>query len=204
MHERYTSLMSLHLDGVATPQEQVALARHLDACPACSAMWEQWQAIDRLMSTSPGVAPSRDLAAGLPQKLHQYELNRPGLCWLTLGLLVVWMLGLAGSCLAIVCLLWWGWRHPLEVATVLASGAQILSGASWLLGALETVIAGMGGLVLAGLLAICVIGAGGLVVLWIWTIVRTGSSTGSVAVTMPAESGHRSELCSGPGRGTER
>lgn len=78
MHERYTSLMSLHLDEVAMPEQQLELARHLETCPACSAMWEQWQAIDRLLSTSPGMAPSRDLAEGWEQRLHEHELNRLG------------------------------------------------------------------------------------------------------------------------------
>jgi anti-sigma factor RsiW len=189
VHERHTSLMSLQLDGVATPKEQLELTRHLDACPACAATWEQWQAIDRLLSTSPSVAPSLDLAQGLPLALHQRERSRPGWGWLTLGLLVVWILGLAGSCLAILCLSWWGLRHPLEVAVVLASGAQVLSEVNLLLGALETVIAGMGRLVLVGMLAICTTGAGGLVVLWIWVVIRTGIAPDSATVTMPAETG---------------
>lgn len=189
MHERYTSLMSLHLDGVATPEEQLEIVRHLDACPACAAMWEQWQAVDRLLSTSPSVAPSLDFSEELSQKLRQHELDRPGQGWLTLGLLAVCILGLAGSCLAIVCLLWWGWWHPLEVAVVLASGAHVLSGVSRLLEAFETVIAGMDGLVLAALLVICMTSAGCLVVLWIWVVVRTGIATGSATVTIPTDSG---------------
>ena len=183
MHERYTSLMSLHLDEVAMPEQQLELARHLETCPACSAMWEQWQAIDRLLSTSPGMAPSRDLAEGWEQKLQEHELNRLGWGWLAPCLLVVWMLGLAGSCPAIVYLLWWGWRHPLETAMVLVSCAQVLSEVSWLMGGLDTVIAGIGGLIPAVLLAICIIGAGGLVVLLSLVVVRSGSIGRSFAQT---------------------
>jgi len=87
VHERFTSLMSLHLDGVATPEEQLELDHHLRACPSCAAMWEEWQAIDRLLSTSPSVIPSCDLAVGLPQKLHSYEFRRPGWGRLTLDFL---------------------------------------------------------------------------------------------------------------------
>jgi hypothetical protein len=78
VHARYTFLMSLHLDGVASPEEQLELGRHLDACLACAAMWKQWQAVDRLLSTSPSVAPSRDFAEGLPQKLHSTALADRG------------------------------------------------------------------------------------------------------------------------------
>ncbi len=188
MHEPYTSLMSLSLDRVASPEEQLELERHLEACPTCAATWERWQAMDRLLSTSPSVNPSRNLAEGIPQMLHEKGLDRSHWGWLTLGLVVVWMVGLAGSCLAIVGLLWWGSRHPLEVAVTLASGAEVLSDVSLLLGALQAVVEALDSVLLAVLAAICIIVTGDLVVLWIWVLVRTGASRGSAVGTTPSES----------------
>jgi hypothetical protein len=66
---------------------------------------------------------------------------------------------------------------------VLVSCAQVLSEVSWLMGALDTVIAGMGGLIPAVLFAICIVGAGGLVVLLSLVVVRSGSIGRSFAQT---------------------
>ena len=56
----------------------------------------------------------------------------------------------------------------------LVSCAPFLSGVSYLVGALDTVIAGMGALVPAALLTMCIIGASSLVLLWSLVVVRRG------------------------------
>jgi hypothetical protein len=77
VHERFTSLMSLDLDGVATPAEQMELARHLNEGLACALIWEQWKAIDRLLSKMPCVAPKRDLTVGSLDKPCQSAPRKP-------------------------------------------------------------------------------------------------------------------------------
>ena len=61
MHQRFTTLMSLQLDGVASQSEQLELGRHLAECPECAAIWEQWQGLDRLLSAAPSAIPSSSL-----------------------------------------------------------------------------------------------------------------------------------------------
>jgi anti-sigma factor RsiW len=62
VHTRITALMSLTLDGVATPDEQREMQEHLDDCPECAATWVQWQALHDLLSTTPSATLSHDLA----------------------------------------------------------------------------------------------------------------------------------------------
>lgn len=115
MHERFTPLMSLHLDAVATPTEQLELARHLRTCPVCNATWEEWQSIDRWLAITPAVAPSCDLVTEVSLRLPRQAPPGSELPWLPLGLFVLGVLALVTRCLVIACLLWGGLRHPVGV-----------------------------------------------------------------------------------------
>jgi anti-sigma factor RsiW len=141
VHERYTSLMSLVLDGVASSREQQELCQHLDVCSACVETWHRWQAVDRMLLRAAVAEPSRSMADQIAQRFHQYRRHQSPMAWLAPGLLIGWVLCLGASCLAILGLLWLGWRHPLEVAIILSSGAQALSKATWVLANLETIVA---------------------------------------------------------------
>jgi predicted anti-sigma-YlaC factor YlaD len=178
-HERYASLMSVCLDGAATREEWLELAGHLDSCSACAAIWERWQEVDRLLSTTPSVAPSRSLAEGVSERLSQSSSRESQWGWLTVGVALVGTMSLGTSCLAFASLLWWGWRHPLELVAVLSAGAKLVSGMSWVLAGIESMVESIGGPGLTALLAWCLIGAGGLAVFWISDVARARGSNSS-------------------------
>jgi anti-sigma factor RsiW len=178
-HEQYLSLMSACLDGGATREEWLELAGHLDSCPACEALWGRWQEVDRLLSTTPAAVPSRSLVEGVSERLSQSPSRESRWGWPTVGVALVGTLSLGTSWLAFAWLLWWGWRHPLELVAVLSAGAKMMSGVSWVLAGIESAIESIGGSGLATLLASCLIGAGGLAVFWIWGVARAGPSGGS-------------------------
>jgi hypothetical protein len=138
---------------------------------------------------TPSAVPSRDLVAEVSLRLRRHAPVDRELGWLPVGLLVLGILSATTSCLAIAWLLWWGWHHPLEVAAILSSGAEALSGVSWVLEGMETVIRALDGLGLAASLGIGVICCGSLFVLSIWMLSHTESSTGSGPVTLPGGDG---------------
>lgn len=184
-HERYASLMSVCLDGTATRQDWLELVGHLGSCSACAAVWDGWQEVDRLLSTTPPAVPSRSLVEGVSERLGQggYRESRWG--WLTVSVALVGTTSLGTSCLAFAWLLWWGWRYPLELVAVLSTGAKMMSGMSWMLAEIESLIESTGGSGLTGLLASCLLGAGGLAVFWIWHAVRAWRSGGQPLLTPP-------------------
>jgi anti-sigma factor RsiW len=184
-HKQYVSLMSLCLDGVASREERLQLAGHLGSCPTCAATWERWQEVDRLLSATPAADPPLTLMEGVLARLHPSPPPESRWGWLTVGVMVVGTISLGTSCLAVAWLLWWGWRHPLELVTVLSAGAQMLSALSWLLVGIESSMASIGGLGFVALLASSIIGAGGLVILWIHEVVRTGHSRSLTPLAPP-------------------
>ena len=85
MHEDMTLLMSLTLDGEATPAEEARLQAHLAMCPTCAATWEDWRAADRLFAKAPIVAPSPDLLAGLAVRLEMVDARRQRTRWIAIA-----------------------------------------------------------------------------------------------------------------------
>jgi hypothetical protein len=155
VHERITLLMSLALDTMATPAEQLDQARHLIACPACAATWEELQSVDRWLAMTPPVAPARDLVAGVSRMLRPQAPVRSRSVWLPLGLMALGLLSQVTSCIAIAWLLWWGLRHPLDIAAALSSGAEALSKMSSTLAIAETLMKSLGASSSATALATC-------------------------------------------------
>jgi len=61
MHEAYTKLMSLILDGEGTPIREARLWKHLARCRMCRGTWENWQGVHRLMEPAPCALPPQIL-----------------------------------------------------------------------------------------------------------------------------------------------
>jgi anti-sigma factor RsiW len=182
VHERFTALMALVLDGAATPPERQELNRHLDVCSICAATWHQWQAVDGILSTAPTTAPSHDLAAAVLHNLHTHERSQSASGWLMLGLLTACGLCLTAACLATATALWWAWQHPLAVAMILSSGAQILGRVNWMLERLQAVISSARR---CGSFADCML-CNGLIFLWVWAGSRSrGISRGAGSPMTP-------------------
>jgi len=168
MHGDYTLLMSLALDGEATPAEESRLQEHLRTCTACAAIWDRWQILDRRLATAPLVAPPADLVAKVMAQVDERELRRRRARWFGSGLLVSWLgvilLGLAVTATLVIL----GTRYPQLVRTALAGAFEVIDGIGWLLIGLTTCASNLGAPAIAasvGLLATltCILG-----MLWLW------------------------------------
>ena len=182
-HERYTSLVSTCLDGAASPEQCLELLTHLESCPACAAMWEKWQDVDLLLSTTPLAVPPRSLVEVVAERISQGAPRESRWGWLTVGAALVGVMSLGTGCLALVWFLCWAWRHPLELVGVLSTGAQILSAAIWALAGIGSLIEGISGSGLAALFASCIVVAGSLAVSWVWEVAHAKRSGGPALLT---------------------
>ncbi len=73
---KWDALMSLHLDGLLSPEQQQQLQAHLAGCQACR---EQWAALSWLsvrLEAEPPVAPAPDFGARVTARLEQRETRR--------------------------------------------------------------------------------------------------------------------------------
>lgn len=166
MHTEFTRLMSLVLDHEATPDEVARLQAHLALCPACCAVWVEWNALDRRLADAPMMAPSRNLVPAVMARLAERQAPQRRRWWLAPGLLLVWAAAAAALFLAVALLIWWGWQHPLEAALVISTAAQLLSGVVWWLRGMETVFGLFNGPAAALAVSIVVAAVSGLGVLW--------------------------------------
>ena len=172
MHEDMTLLMSLALDGEATPAEDARLQAHLAICPACATTWEDWRAADRLFAKAPSVAPSPDFLAGLAVRLEMVDARRQRTRWIAIAftgvglLLFALMLSTAG--------LYLGWSRQPMIAEALLSGVLRLSaGMMWTLRGLATVARSADWQSLALSAGVYLTLAGGLLVAWLWLVGRS-------------------------------
>lgn len=179
MHREYTQLMSLVLDGEATPAEAQRLREHLDACGACSETWRQWRAIDRRFAATPALAAPVGLAERVIAGLETVELRRRRARWLGAGLLVGWMsFAVVAAVVASLAVVWFQSNtayivsravfvaHWIGALLLLAHGA-VAAGAS--LGA--PALAGAVGLLAC---ATCVLGA-----TWLRLLAQRGQLLGA-------------------------
>jgi len=170
MHIEYTRLMSLALDKETTPAQATDLRRHLDACPECAALWQEWQVIDARLARAPMLAAPDGFAAGVQARLAAAAQRRRQSYWLGSGLLIAWGVALAALLALVGMAVWWGLQHPLEVSVTFAI---LLSNLSRLLCTMETavgVINGAAFLVGGGLLVSM---TGALALLWVWVMSNT-------------------------------
>ncbi len=69
----YTVLMSLVLDGEASPEQREQLQAHLRSCRSCAATWQRWQELDGRFAQAPAVALPRDFAAQMAVALDRRQ-----------------------------------------------------------------------------------------------------------------------------------
>ena len=87
-HTQYTELMSLILDGEATPGQQGMLRKHLLECPDCASVWTAWKAFDAGFKEAPMLAPSPDLALRVAARIEERSRWRTWTHWLGASLLI--------------------------------------------------------------------------------------------------------------------
>jgi anti-sigma factor RsiW len=127
VHGRYTALMSLQLDGEASPSEQLELWQHLAECSECTAIWAQWQALDELLSGTPAALPPRELTVSSPLSRAQKAPRTMAPVWLWVVLLLFGVLWLCRSWLAVMFVFWWGWLNLPTLLGTAAPLAEVLS-----------------------------------------------------------------------------
>jgi anti-sigma factor RsiW len=166
MHEKYTFLMSLHLDGETTAEERLALHEHLQHCPGCAILWRDWVDTDRLMRTQPLAAAPAGFPARVALRLDVQASGRRQRAQLAgvLALCAVIGAGVALSLSGITAS--WGLRNPREVALVISAATQLWRGFGDLVATVGSVLPASlpGALVLAALMSI--VASTGLGLLW--------------------------------------
>ena len=171
MHEAYTELMSLVLDGEATLQQVTALHAHTSVCSACAMTWGQWQALDTQLHAAPLVTPAPGLTNRVLARLEERRHRRFRPAWLGAGLLVIWIAVAGIVLLTLLGGVWWGITHPLQGSVVLSASTHLLSGFIWLLRGVETGLIGAGLSLWIGL-GVCVASVVLLASLWVWLVSR--------------------------------
>ena len=173
MHTDYTLLMSLMLDGEATPADEQRMREHLRTCGACAGVWERWQALDRRMVAAPHVEPAIDLTDKIMAGIEAQANKRHRARWLGSGFLASW---LTVSLIGLAVLGWvifWSLQNPQQASGLLFAILKGVNVGSWVMFGLLRLLAGIGAPTLAagiGLLATltCMLG-----MLWLWLIGRS-------------------------------
>lgn len=75
-HESYQLLMSLSLDGLLDAEEDQTLARHLQSCPSCEAVWQRWQRVDVAFQQPPPVMAPDGFGARMAERIAHAEKQR--------------------------------------------------------------------------------------------------------------------------------
>jgi anti-sigma factor RsiW len=96
LHQDYTDLMSLSLDGMLSLEEQQRLDQHLSACPTCQVTWSKWQRISHVLTVQPFAGPPPGFAMRLDSALQRREQRHE-------RVLAGWVL--AGGTLAVLALI---------------------------------------------------------------------------------------------------
>jgi predicted anti-sigma-YlaC factor YlaD len=170
-HTQVTELMSLLLDGEATPGQEETLRTHLRECPDCGALWAAWQALDAGFKAEPMVAPPPGLALRVAVRIDERSRWRSWTHWLGASLLIAWLSIAALGLLFTISALYWGLTHPLQAGMVLSAGAHVLSGVIWPMRSVEMVFASVGLTLWAGIVGYLVL-TGMLLWLWLWLASR--------------------------------
>lgn len=177
MHGEYTVLMSMALDGEATPAQMARLQEHLRTCGACAEAWRRWRVLDRQLSSAPAVAPPVGLVEGVMARLAERELARRRARWLRLGLALGWVgLSLVLGLLAALAIRW-GALHTRELAAAAALAVQLFEGVSWLARAAVARLGALDVSVAAGALGALASITCGLGILWFRMISRSSHAT---------------------------
>jgi predicted anti-sigma-YlaC factor YlaD len=165
VHQRYTALMSLQLDGVASQSEQLELGRHLAECPECAAIWEQWQALDRLLLAAPSAIPSSGLVLDTSLIVGVEAPPRRGVGWLLPAALFLGVLCLVRNCLAVVLVFRLGGHYVLEMGRAAAPFIGTLSRLCCAPARAPAILIALVAVDLALLAVLCIVMVGSFVVL---------------------------------------
>jgi len=96
---RWDELMSLHLDGALSPDQQQQLQAHLADCQACREQWTLVSWLSARLKAEPPAAPAPHFAARVTARLEQRETRRRrlystiGICIASVGLWTAAALG---------------------------------------------------------------------------------------------------------------
>jgi anti-sigma factor RsiW len=174
MHDEYTMLMSLSLDGEATPDEQARLRAHLSACDVCAVTWEKWRAADRLLSAAPVAQAPADLLAGFSARLAVYEAKRRQARALgAAGFIFLWAV-VVSAVVALFGSLVLGWLHePALSGAVVAAAQQLFSGVAWTVRSVGTLARSVGWQPIALMFVVYMSVAGIMVLAWLWVLGRS-------------------------------
>lgn len=140
MHREYTQLMSLVLDGAASPEEAGRLREHLVSCPSCTETWERWRAVDWQLSAAPMMPVPRDLVRKVTARLEERRRRTAPVGWIGSGVLLAWGLAICTLWLLAAAVIWWAVRDPLQASQLLTSGAERLSEMSLFLRGIQTLL----------------------------------------------------------------
>ncbi len=110
MHDCDTLLtrFSLALDGALPPAEAAQVQADLANCPECHARWRAMQRFDQTLRRSPLLAPPRDLAAAVLERIakqHAHDRRLVGITLLIGGALSLGPSALVGGGLCLLLLL---------------------------------------------------------------------------------------------------
>jgi anti-sigma factor RsiW len=131
VHERFTKLMSLCLDGEATSSEQLELQRHLTECPECSRTWVRWHALHKLLLATPSATPRRDLIVGASRLEGERVHEECRLGCLLAAAILVGALVLVRNCVAAVSLLRLAWPQLSNIVTSASLSVEVFSRHFW-------------------------------------------------------------------------
>ena len=76
LHDDYSELMSLALDGMLSAADEQRLDQHLLACPSCQAAWTRWQRIGHILTVEPFAGPPQGFALAVDHALQRDETRQ--------------------------------------------------------------------------------------------------------------------------------
>jgi len=174
-HTEFTELMSLVLDGEATEQEASRLRQHIDTCQSCASVWAEWSALQRRFEQAPMLMPTPGLSLRVMELVKPRQRRNLDRDWLGSGLLIAWGSVIAAFAILMAGVGWWCWTHPLTTSSLASSVAQILSGLSAILRALEVVRDGLSVLPLTLGVGFYIGFTALLFTAWVWLVRRSSA-----------------------------
>jgi len=166
--------MSLHLDGLLSPERTERLQLHLSHCTTCARQWQAMCWASQLLLAEPAAMPAPDLAAAVVRVIAQREVRRHRL-HSALRVAGAWLGAWALAGLALVLLLGTRWGAELRfllldvglpVAGGLCTAAAVVREALW--SAVYAVVTRPTALLLLGYAVLAV----ALTVVWTRVVIR--------------------------------
>ena len=172
LHDEYTMLMSLILDGEGEDVDKARLQEHLRSCGTCGLTWQRWQELDRRFALAPVLAAPVDLAANIAARLDARQAEQTRQRWLMLGLALAWS---AVAILAVAILgVAYGWHIQLapDQGPLAAAFSVLASTAAWIWREALGVFAQVGAPAIAAVTGTLLSATCGLIMVWLWLVAR--------------------------------